>query len=164
MRLCWWVHWRSWSTIIWTPHPYQTVVLLNHVVRRSSGCSQCTSWMCLPYHSWSTLWRKKMFLKIDITKWTPLNFIKSSHTVISLYLEIMWFGRGAKPVLVFLCVLCTLFPFSECRFFPKHYSDTSASSRHTGQFCIPPSSISRDCLIWGHPIMSCGCLVLTPQE
>ena len=40
--------------------------------------------------------RNKMFLKINIKKRTLLNFITLSHTVMSLYLDIMLGCREAK--------------------------------------------------------------------
>ena len=105
-----------------------------------------------------------MFLKINIEKQTKLNFIMSAHTVICLYLWIMWCGRVEKPFLVGFGFVCTVFSFSVCRFVPNQCSDTSASSRCTIKFGIPLSSISRNCLSPGLHMMSCISLELTPQE
>ena len=197
VRLCLWWHWRYWSAMIQTPHPYQTGRLLKHVVRQASGCyrhmwAPCGhDWSCVisdwsegPFfwhfktanacffskvyttmkfqlvcqkfllvctpilehwdwfvqthwsegaHVWlpmhimnvSTLKssqysavRKKIILKINIKKRTPLTFITSPHTVISLYLDIMWAtGGGGCPCGPWY--LAYRFPLQWVKIFPK---------------------------------------------
>ena len=117
----------------------------------------------LPFLQYSET-RRRMFLNIDINKRTPMTFITPAHTVIYLYLGIMWVSRGEKSVPVGFGFLRAVSNFTEWIFVSNQSSVTSASSRRTGQFGIPPNIICRNYLSTRHPIISCSCLALTPRD
>ena len=63
----------------------------------------------LPFSQYYAV-QKKMRLKTDIKKRTPLTFVTSAHIVMYLYLEIMWGGRREKYFLVGFSFLRTVSP------------------------------------------------------
>ena len=101
---------------MFSSHETMFISTLEVLVRNDSISSSISNWTTLKSRHAVSLWmfpmhltnvstlpllqysvvRNKMLLKIDIKKRTPLNFIISAHNGMSLYIDIMWGGRGGS--------------------------------------------------------------------